>query len=666
MKRLACLLPLLSLTALAVPSGKKWLLSTCSTTCSVNNQSCVMARCLPKVRFAATVGNSGGMTINGPSAVPYATALTAMRSAFETWTTPNVTTCSTSIFFSFQPSFATPTGTAAINGGDGNNNVIWLSGTAWRYGSSTLGLTTTTFFPVQITDADMELNNNSRWGTAGGANDTDLQSVVTHEAGHFIGFGHTTSSSAVMNPSIGAGVQKRGLFPPDLSDVCGVYPGTTGGQGTACTTGPMCSGTLVCEGGVAGALVCTQDCTGTGQSCPAGYSCQASTAGFACLPAVGAVDQCRFCLSGADCSTGVCITSGTGLNFCSQACTLGMAGQCGTGSSCTTTGSGTFCLPTGACTNQCTAATVATDCAPGYACTGGTCTPTGALGDRCEASTFCQACAACEADATNPNISYCRQCCNGLGQCNGCTTTTCSPVAGNPTVCSASGTQRLCLPISAPGLCQACDLSTPCGSGNVCVGGLCHAGCDPMNPGTCAACLARGTGSICACTSEVAEVNQPCSPTGPLAICRTANVCLSGTCRKPCGTCDPGFTCTDLAGQNVCIPGVTDGGPMGGGGGGSTGGGTGSTGGGGGNLCGPSNCGGCCSNGQCVQAIDQACGTFGSQCRACLATEACQLGVCAPAKKKGCGCTSVEGASAVLFALLGARRRKPPRVRAAI
>ncbi len=668
MKRLALLLPLLSLTVLALPSGKKWFFPTCTTTCTGsgnNNLLCVSGRCLPKVRFASSVGNSGGMTINGPSAVPYGTALTSMRAAFEVWTTPNVTSCSTSMGFAFQPEFATPTGTTAINGNDGNNSVIWLGGTSWRYGSGTLGLTTTTFYPGQLTDADMELNNNSRWGTTGGSSDTDLQSVVTHEAGHFIGFAHTTTSTAVMNPSIAAGVQLRTLRSADLSDVCGVYPGTTGGQGTACTTGGQCTSPLVCEGASGSTtLLCTQNCAGTGSSCPAGYSCQASTSGFACLPAVGAVDQCRFCLSGADCSTGACIESGSGLNYCSQACTVGMAGQCATGSTCAMSGGGTFCVPTGACTNQCTVATVAADCAPGYACQGGTCTPTGALGDRCEASGFCQACGTCVADTANPNIAFCRACCNGLGACAGCTSTTCGPVGGNPTACGPVpvGQERVCFPTTAPGLCQACDATTPCGGGNVCVSGTCHAGCDPSSPGTCPACLYLGTGSICACTAEIAEVDQACSPSAPLGICRTGLVCMGGSCRRSCAAvpCDASHTCTDLAGQLVCIPGVIDAGPTGGGGGGA-GGGT-ATGGGGGSstaVCGASTCGGCCDlSGQCQQPTAQACGTFGGQCVACTDTETCELGACVKVKPKGCGCTSFEGASALLLVLALTRRRK--------
>lgn len=671
MKRLVLLLPLLSLWALANPSSRKWSLAACTTTCSgsaANNTQCVQNRCLPEVTFAASVGNSGGMVINGPSAVPYATALASMRAGFEAWTTPNVAACSTSLMFTFLPTFATPVGTAAIRGGDGNNAVIWLGGTSWRYGSGTLGLTTTTFSSGQIFDADIEMNNNSRWGTTGASLDTDLQSVVTHEAGHFIGIAHTTTSNAVMNPSIGSGVLKRTLFAADSSDVCGMYPGTQGGQGSACSTSAMCTGALVCEGATGtSALLCTQDCTGAGQPCPGGYTCQASTAGFACLPEIGVVDQCRFCLTGADCSTGICLTASTGFNFCSQSCTPGSADQCGAGSTCGDNGMGTFCLPDTICSNQCTAATVATDCAPGYICQSGRCTPTGATGDRCEASGFCQPCNTCVADSANPNSSFCRACCNDQGACASCTSTTCAPQGPDPTMCTTlpTGSERVCIPVAAPQLCQACDALTPCAGGNACVGGICHAGCDPMNPGTCPACLSRSAGSICACPSEISEVNEPCTATGtPLAVCRTGLLCLSGSCRARCnpGTCPMGSGCMELASQFVCIPGATGGGGGGGGGGGTGGGGGGGTGTGGGDtiteLCNSTNCAGCCLNNQCMQLSAQTCGAFGSQCFACNDDQVCELGSCTAAPKKGCSCSSLEGSAVVLLALVRLLRRR--------
>lgn len=668
MRRFLFLLPLLSLTTLGNPSGRRWALSTCTTSCTRNTTQCVAGRCLPEVRFAASVANGGGMVINGPSAVPYATALASMRAAFETWTTPNVTTCSTSMDFSFQATYASPAGTAAINGNDGNNNVIWLGGTSWRYGSGTLGLATTTFSSGVLFDGDMELNNNSRWGTTGASGDTDLQSVVTHEAGHLIGFAHTTTGNAVMNPSIGSGVLKRALLPPDLSDVCTVYPGTAGGQGSPCTTGANCTGGTVCEGGVgSSSTLCTRDCTGT-EACPTGYSCQPSTAGFACLPQVGVPDQCRFCVSGSDCSSGVCVNGAGGRNYCSQACTPGMADQCAAGSTCVASGTGGFCQPNGACTNQCTVATAATECGPGYACSGGTCTPTGGLGDRCEVSGFCQPCSVCSLDPNDPNVAFCRACCNGAGQCSGCTATTCATVAGNPSVCRPldAGVESLCFTFQGSAVCQACTSSAECTGNTPCVGGLCRASCNPASPGTCPACLAQAGGGICVCNAqEISGPNQPCSVSSTtLAVCQAGLKCLSGTCLVPCtigvpSSCPSAFTCFELAGNPVCIPSV-DAGPMGGGtGGGSGGGGGANTGGGFTEPCGASNCGGCCQSGVCVQPTDDACGTFGAVCNACKDTEACQLGVCSPAVKKGCSCSEVEGFSAVILGLaMLARRRR--------
>lgn len=705
MKRLGLLLSVVSLAAHAAPSGKRWGLQACTTTCTVNgaataagNLACTAGRCLPEVRFADSIANTGGATINGTAAVSYTTALASMRSGFERWTTPNVTSCSTSMMFAFQPNFTSPSGTAAINGNDGNNNVIWLGGTSWRYGSGTLGLTGTYFFPGRLLDADMELNNNIRWAVTGATGATDIESVVTHEAGHFIGFDHTTTGSAVMNPSIGAGVVKRNLLSADLSDVCTVYPGTAGGQGSACNTGADCTGGRVCEGPTGSTtLLCTQDCTGAGQTCPTGYSCQASTSGFACLPQVGVTDQCRFCTAGADCSTGICLTNGDGVNWCSQACTPNTPGQCAAGSSCQASGNGGYCVPDTACTNQCTPSTAAADCAPGYACTGGTCIPTGATGDRCEASDFCQPCNACAVDENDSNIAFCRACCNNAASlCTGCTATTCAAIGGATHACfSITGrSERICFPDSGAGLCQACSASSPCATGSTCVAGLCRSSCNPTNPGTCAACLAQGTSGICACTpSEIADENQPCSSTSPLAICRTGLRCLGGTCRAPCtlsdpNSCNAGFTCQAVAGQTVCIPsgptgGGAGGGPAGGGtgtggsgGGAAAGGGNGGGGGGiatsdGGNAtgggtgvtqpptCGPATCSGCCSNNQCVQTSDQTCGTFGSVCVACTDTQTCNLGTCIAAPKKGCGCTQFEGTIALiaLTAFLPRRRR---------
>ncbi|MCA2977612.1 MAG: matrixin family metalloprotease, partial [Myxococcaceae bacterium] len=582
----------------AIPGANRWPLDTCTTTCRVRatnqtsqTQTCLSNRCFPEVRFAAAVWNrdraTGAVTssavLNGAQQISYATALAGIQASAERWSTANTgLSCGTSMRFDVQGTFSTPTGQAAINGNDGNNNVIYLGGSFWTFGSGTLGVTTTSFFPGEITDADMQLNNNTSWASDGRASAIDYESVLTHEFGHFIGFDHTTSGNAVMNPAVGSGVVKRALLAPDQNDLCSVYPGQAGGQGSPCTSAAQCTGGRVCEGASGStSLICTQDCAAVGASCPSGFSCQASTSGFACLPQLGASDLCRFCTAGSDCSTGRCLTNGSGFNWCSSSCNPSVTNACGAGYQCQTSSSGqSVCVPMNGCSNQCTAATVAQDCAPGYACQGGQCTPTGNPGDRCEVSDVCNQCSFCIPDSQDPSIGFCRSCCNTLGQCQGCAQTTC----GAGLACTgfqnpSANPERICFPSSGATLCQPCSASSPCQSGLACVAGACRAQCNPTNPGTCQACLATTaspSGGACVCTaSEARSEGSACSTgtTAPLQVCRTGLRCSQGVCRTPCNPSSPvpcatGFACTTVSGQSVCLPsGGTGGGGAGTGGG---------------------------------------------------------------------------------------------------
>ncbi len=566
---------LVSLSALAVPSGNRWLLNNCSNTCTLQtgatsgNQVCRSGRCLPEVRFAASINNTGGMTLPGMQQISYTSVLSTMRTAFERWTLPN-TSCTPSIAFAYEaPAFTSPVGLSAIAITDDSNNVMWLSGANWRYSAATLGLTTNTWYVVgELSDSDMEMNAQTvTWGagTTISSGDYDYESVVTHEVGHFIGFAHTPNSVAVMFANIGTGEIKRNLAGPDISDVCTVYPGTTGSQGSACTGGG-CATMLVCEGVSGGnSRICTRDCNGPMAACPSGFSCQASTNGFACLPQIGAPDMCQFCTSGQDCATGLCLTDGTGRNWCSMSCNPTVMGQCGSGYTCTSTGAGSYCHPTSACTNQCTTANVMTNCAPGYQCTAGTCVPIGTTGSRCEVSEVCDPCNACATDESNAQIAFCRACCNGGAPlCTGCSTTTCSPAGGAMTQClPISGrAEQLCYPSSGAATCQQCGTAMPCSGGAQCLGGVCRASCNPASPGSCPACLPTVNGGICACgPTEISDANQACSSTGTmLAICRNGLACISNFCRRRCTIADPtscptGATCQLSGGQQVCIPG---------------------------------------------------------------------------------------------------------------
>lgn len=605
----------------ATPSGHRWYLNACPPAC-LSSETCSGGRCLPNWRIATSIGNKGGTTLNG-GVVPYSTVQTRTVEAFKNWTLNRVTACSTSWDSSYGGTFSSPQGIGAVNGSDTTNNVIWLDGNDWRYSSATLGLTTTTYYTSsgQIIDGDMELNNNAPWANDGRNSAYDFESVVLHEAGHFLGLDHTVASIAVMYANVAYGDVKRVLQQPDTDDVCTVYA-AAGGQGDPCTTAATCSGGRVCEGVSGGTQkICTQDCSGAGQACPSGYTCQASTSGFACLPQIGATDHCKFCASGQDCSTGVCLRdSDSGITWCSSTCTS--TAQCPTNNTCVTTASGGYCVPNTTCTNQCTGPS---QCPLGYACTGGTCVPTGNPGDRCEVSNFCKtaqggACSVCVLDPNSTSIAFCRSCCQGNaagGFCQGCALTTCT----SPETCIGltNNMDGVCLAVgSLPGACQPCQ-SGQCAAGLQCIAGRCHGFCNPSNPGTCSACFDLGGGNgACACSDEVARDGEPCGVIAgnQIAVCTAGLVCIGSpqpVCRSQCnpqvpGSCPSGQVCQLQGTVAVCQPG-TEGG-----------------------RCAPcTNSGTCnaglsCYLGRCYETCNV---NVGASCSTCVQTDVSGTGVCA-------------------------------------
>jgi hypothetical protein len=82
----------------------------------------------------------------------------------------------------------------------------------------------------EIYDADMQLNETLGTITICGAScpsgssDVDLQNVMTHEAGHFLGLGHSNVRSATMSASASVGeTSKRVLAPDDRQGLCSIY-----------------------------------------------------------------------------------------------------------------------------------------------------------------------------------------------------------------------------------------------------------------------------------------------------------------------------------------------------------------------------------------------------------------------------------------------------------
>jgi hypothetical protein len=95
--------------------------------------------------------------------------------------------------------------------------------------ASTLGLTTVTFDTEtgELYDADMQINSQQPLATGDPvpAEGYDLQSIVTHEAGHFLGLAHTWDSSATMYWEYTPGSSsKRILSDDDVQGICAIYP----------------------------------------------------------------------------------------------------------------------------------------------------------------------------------------------------------------------------------------------------------------------------------------------------------------------------------------------------------------------------------------------------------------------------------------------------------
>jgi hypothetical protein len=136
-------------------------------------------------------------------------AVDAIRAGFNMWTNHS------SSWMSFAYKGAT---TVASSARDGINSVFFLPssegflGRTWVYGSGT-----------HVVGFDMQLN--SRYPITVGSSGYDLQTLVAHEAGHAAGFGHSSSTSAVMYGGGQAwGSYKRSLTSADTAALLSLYP----------------------------------------------------------------------------------------------------------------------------------------------------------------------------------------------------------------------------------------------------------------------------------------------------------------------------------------------------------------------------------------------------------------------------------------------------------
>jgi hypothetical protein len=126
----------------------------------------------------------------------------------------------------------------------GNANIIVFRDDSWTASPDphTLALTTVTYNKNtgEIYDSDIEVNSHIQLGSIGGGistgspvpgNSFDLQSILTHEAGHFLGLAHSDKGCPTLAecPSMDAMYRTgsddfRTLDTDDIAGICTVYP----------------------------------------------------------------------------------------------------------------------------------------------------------------------------------------------------------------------------------------------------------------------------------------------------------------------------------------------------------------------------------------------------------------------------------------------------------
>lgn len=123
-------------------------------------------------------------------------------------------------------------GVSEYNSKAGNANIVLFREDDWPYvgAANAVGLTTTRFDNMtgELWDADIELNGVEGDLSVGDPiRGVDLLSVLTHEAGHFLGLSHSPDQTATMRAVYlpqQDGTSFRTLASDDVAGICAIYP----------------------------------------------------------------------------------------------------------------------------------------------------------------------------------------------------------------------------------------------------------------------------------------------------------------------------------------------------------------------------------------------------------------------------------------------------------
>ena len=194
---------------------------------------------------------------DGTKNIPLDDVRAAIEQSFATWSEIDCGNGTATIAFSELADVSCHA--TEYNSGGPNANVILFQDDKWRYHGpdDTLAKTTVTFDidTGTILDADIEVNHAYNEFTLGEDHVVyDLESVITHELGHFIGLDHTPDLYATMHAAYEEGsLDPRSLETDDIDGLCAIYPPGRSGK---CEPDP--------ENGLADACVQAHDGDGGG------------------------------------------------------------------------------------------------------------------------------------------------------------------------------------------------------------------------------------------------------------------------------------------------------------------------------------------------------------------------------------------------------------------
>lgn len=365
-------------------------------------------------------------------------------------------------------------------------------------GSATTAITYTLWGgSTGFTDADIVFRRTKPFSVNPNSNQLDLRGTATHEIGHFLGLGHSGTSSATMYGTTSTGPsQRRFLHADDIQGVCFIYPAT-----------PMPQGTL--------GLLCGSDASGA--TCQSGLLCAKGTRGSFCQEP---------CNNNA-CTKGKCIALQQGGGYCG----------CNEHSDCPTSD---FCL-NHRCIPRPNACAQDTDCTNNLRCVNGSCVV-------CRQDTDCtnnQVCRQgqcvtlqppCTSDANCPSTERCN---TSTGVCVPNTPPPCTSDANCPSTERCDTSTGKCVPRN-----PSCTQNSDCEANARCDQGRCIQFVQIGERGS--VCGASAGGQFC--DDQMVCVNKSGQPAYCLALCQNGGCPDGGKClRTTLGTqfcaCDGDSDC---------------------------------------------------------------------------------------------------------------------------